>query len=113
MLDTKKLTMNMEQLRSLDSYSLAEQMPPFRHDYKNSMSSEDNPEEEWSCLISLVEGGEVKFDDLSEYGFNYFDAAKMKEEEIKEIDVHLKKAIELAKKTGISSEVLIEKLKSF
>lgn len=108
----KKVTMSLEELRNLKGYELAEKMLPFEHDYKNGMSSEDEPEQEWACLISLVESEDTKLDDLPGYGFNYFHPEKMEEEEKAEIELHLKKAVEIAGKVGLSKEELIEKLKS-
>lgn len=61
----------LEELRKLDGHALAEEMWPFRHDFKDSLSSEDEPEEQWSCLIGLVEDGDVGLDGLPEYGFTY------------------------------------------
>lgn len=108
----KKVAMSLEELRNLKGYELAEKMLPFEHDYKNGMSSEDEPEQEWACLISLVESEDTKLDDLPGYGFNYFHPEKMEEEEKAEIELHLKKAVEIAGKVGLSKEELIEKLKS-
>lgn len=56
------------------------------------MSSEDEPEQEWACLISLVESEDVKIDGLPFYGFNYFHPEKMEEEKKREIEIHLKKS---------------------
>lgn len=67
----EKKVMSLEELRKLSGDDLAEQMWFFRHDFKNSLDSEDEPEEQWSCLVSLVEDGTVKVDDLPGYGFTY------------------------------------------
>lgn len=112
MTTTKKVLLSLEELRNLKGYELAEKMLPFEHDYKNGMSSEDEPEQEWACLIGLVESEDTKLDDLPGYGFNYFHPKKLEEEEKAEIELHLKKAVEIAEKVGLSKEDLIEKLKS-
>lgn len=112
MTTNKKVLLSLEELRNLKGYKLAEKMLPFEHDYKNGMSSEDEPKQEWACLISLVESEDVKVDGLPFYGFNYFHPEKMTEKEKAEIDFHLKKAVELAGKVGLSKEELVEKLKS-
>lgn len=67
----EKKVMSLEELRKLSGNDLAEQMWPFRHDFKDSLDSDEEPEEQWSCLVSLVEDGTVKVDDLLEYGFTY------------------------------------------
>lgn len=67
----EKKVMSLEELRKLSGNDLAEQMWPFRHDFKDSLDDDEEPEEQWSCLVSLVEDGTVKVDDLLEYGFTY------------------------------------------
>lgn len=112
MTNTKKVTMSLEDLRGLKGYELAEKMLPFEHDYKNGMDSEDEPEEEWMCLIGLVESDDLKVDDLPRHGFNFFHPKKMEKEKLDDINNHLKKAVDLAKEMGISKEDLIERLKA-
>lgn len=68
---TEKKVMSLEELRKLSGDELAEQMWPFRDDFKDSLDEDDEPEEQWSCLVSLVEDGTVKVDDLLGYGFTY------------------------------------------
>jgi len=67
----EKKVMSLEELRKLSGNDLAEQMWPFRHDFKDSLDDDEEPEEQWSCLVNLVEEGDVKLDDLPGYGFTY------------------------------------------
>ncbi len=67
----EKKVMRLEELRKLSGNELAEQMWSFRHDFKDSIDDEDEPEEQWACLLGQVEDGTVKVDDLPEYGFTY------------------------------------------
>jgi len=112
MTNTKKVTMSLEELRGLKGYELAEKMWAFEYDYKNGMDSEDEPEEEWQCLIGLVESEDLKVDDLPRHGFNFFHPEKMEKEKLTDINNHLRKAVELAKEMGVSKEDLIERLKT-
>lgn len=60
-----------EEYKKMTPDELSEEVWIFKSKYIKSLSDEDEVEEIWDCLLSSVESGHIKYDDLPDYGFDY------------------------------------------